>query len=127
MLRLEDLSYAEIATRLDITVSAVKSRISAARVRLREQLALDPFAPNLVDDSLDNVVLFPSQYKNDVPSQADASFDESARELIEKLEALAARNRQLSHQIDAYALMLSRHEKKIVTITVGSVAAVRSS
>jgi RNA polymerase sigma-70 factor (ECF subfamily) len=127
ILRLEDLSYAEIATRLDITVSAVKSRVRAARVRLREQLALDPFAPTLVDDSLENVVLFPTQYNDDVAPPTDASFDQSAQELIEKLEAVTARNRQLSRQIDAYAGMLSRHEKTIATIAAGSVAAVRSS
>jgi len=127
LLRLEELTYDQIAAKLDIPVSAVKSRVHSAKVRLREQLALDPFAPALVDESLDNVVLFPSQSKNDLTIPANASVDEFVQDLIVKIEAATTRHRQLSQQLDAYARMLSGHDKTIATNTAKSVAAVRSS
>ena len=128
LLRVNEFSYAEIARDLDITMSAVKSRLHAARVRLREELALEPFVDRLADDSLSNVVAFPS---SPVFTLGDAALsrgsdEEAAGQLLDRVSALDVRLRHLARQLDEYRRMLVRHDERIVRDTVTAVAAVRS-
>jgi RNA polymerase sigma-70 factor, ECF subfamily len=129
LLRVNEFSYAEIARDLGISMSAVKSRLHAARVRLREELALEPFVDRLEDDSLSNVVAFPSPpaFTPVDAALSRGSDEEAARQLLERVAALDVSLRHMVRQLDEYRRMLVRHDERIVRDTVPAVAAVRSS
>lgn len=124
LLRLNDESYNEIARHLGITVDAVKSRLRAAQVRLREQLAVEPFVPQLADKSLDNVVLFPSHYAPDLPSPSD---EEAAGQLAERLSTVLLRQRHLRQQVDIFRAMILQHDERLESITAVAVKQVRGT
>lgn len=127
LLWLNDLTYSEIAERLAITADAVKSRLRAARVRLREQLSVEPFEARLADGSLDNVVRFPSHYSLSTSITSELSDEEAVRQFDENLSTVIERLRQLLEQIASFRDMLGQHEGRIDTTTGPAVASVRSA
>lgn len=119
LLWLSDLTFEEIAQALRLSLSAVKSRLHAARRELRGLLSGDVPSSHLAASAerSDLVPAYARQKLVEASALASAiPVDQAVSQLTERVDALVVQQQQLSRQIDEYDEMLRRHLATVTTV-----------
>jgi len=119
LLWLSDLTFEEIAQALRLSLSAVKSRLNAARRELRGLFSGETPSSHLAA-SAERSGLVPAYARQKfVEASALASaipVDQAVSQLTERVDALVVQQQQLSRQIDEYDELLRRHLATVTTV-----------